>query len=851
MSTFKVKVPDGAMQHLLNNPSNTWMPSKSRFLQFPGRDEILEELLLRLLIRGSKLAGEPLIPLSCVLCRYDDGKGSCSVHSHPFQQLTLALGAERPMLVGDTALVLPQGRAIRIEKGVPHGVLEQHSPCEVRLSLNLFVASKAEASSPPLCLLPGPLEPSTQLCAFRWARPTTLDASFRPQDGMLKDLWALCEASEEGLQPTKRRRQATSVPSELPTDWGVDSRVAMDFAGLSAGARQVCFERLQKVFEDRSKVRDINSYCSTVIKGVSDSFGATLTPRLKEAFEAKLEGSGWKLSDLDSSAIGALAGLPENAASELVRGLRPASVSNLSAFVSGAAKRLGAQCPLAQALVEGWPAVAKVLGKGEDAVGGQSLVKAIALACEQQTPEAFELACAALCRFPGGSTPPLSTYNKIFKVAGRVGRWPKALELFGQLPEHLQPNRYTYTALFDAVVKGGGPQTVLWALWNHLQRSKVKPDLQLMSTMLQGCSDSSVVEELLGELDWQGLAPNLEVLTSMLGCLRRAGAATNKTWEVLSLAKSCGLTLDCQFLVQVVTALGFANDTGAVVLLMESVREVYKVDPDVFLYTAAISQCARAGDVAGAEIIVRQMRHDKVEPNEHTHCAIIAAYSKAGRLTEAVCHFQEANEEMALPIEGYCSILSGCRAALDNRCALKILKKARLQGPVKSACYTLARQACALAGDEAGAAKVDQWQKRDGVATHVPTSTVDDPSTGERLPFQPGNDDANVATCVQRMMRRLKDAGYEPQLWQYDPEISQEEREDRLQYHTEKKALAWALRHFPKGSGITVRKTIRCCVDCHSAFKVASKAYGRTLRILDQVRQHEFSAGKCSCGDWW
>ena len=31
----------------------------------------------------------------------------------------------------------------------------------------------------------------------------------------------------------------------------------------------------------------------------------------------------------------------------------------------------------------------------------------------------------------------------------------QALELFGQLPEHLQPNRYTYTALFDAVVKGG------------------------------------------------------------------------------------------------------------------------------------------------------------------------------------------------------------------------------------------------------------------------------------------------------------------------------------------------------------------------------------------------------------
>merc|ERR1712007_247943 len=143
------------------------------------------------------------------------------------------------------------------------------------------------------------------------------------------------------------------------------------------------------------------------------------------------------------------------------------------------------------------------------------------------------------------------------------------------------------------------------------------------------------------------------------------------------------------------------------------------------------------------------------------------------------------------------------------------------------------------------------WQKRDGVPTHIPTATIEDPSTGEALTFHPRNDDESVAACVKCMMARLKHAGYDPRLWQYDPQISPEEREDRLKYHTEKKALAWALQHFPPGSSITVRKTIRCCVDCHNAFKVASSAYGRTLRILDQVRMHEFSAGKCSCGDWW
>ena len=80
MSTFKVKVPDGALEHLLSSSSASWIPSKSRLLQFPGRDDLLEELLRRLLTKATKLAGEPLIPLKCVLCRYDDNQGSCELH---------------------------------------------------------------------------------------------------------------------------------------------------------------------------------------------------------------------------------------------------------------------------------------------------------------------------------------------------------------------------------------------------------------------------------------------------------------------------------------------------------------------------------------------------------------------------------------------------------------------------------------------------------------------------------------------------------------------------------------------------------------------------------------------------
>lgn len=884
-ASFTVKVADGTLEQLLAESGGAlWTQAKDRLLWHYARDggPALEPLLRKMLVKASKAAGEALIPFSCVVSRYDNERARSALHSHRFGQVTLPLGASRPMLVGESAVVLRAGKALYIEAGVSHGLPEQQTACLPQVQINLYVATRTQASSPPLsaCLIasarqgteqkPKPLQPASEFCSFRWVRPSTLDEALRPTTDIWFDLWSACRdalGDEGGSPPSKRAKLSSALcapqdaplraPSTLPPEWGVDAKVAKDFAGLSPAAREVCLRRLQKIFDGPRQVQNLNSYCSSVIRGVGDTFGMELRPEVREALCAKLAGSGWTLEDLDSSAAAALAGLPQESALGVVNSLWPATVSNLSAFVAGAAKKQSATCPVGQALRSGWDAVARAFAATRGELSSQVLVQVIRMACASKKPEPFGVACAALARFPAGCKPPLSTYNNIFKAAGHARRWPVALELFSQLPAHLQPNRYTYTALIDAVVRGGGPQTLLWALWHDMHRQcvAVLADQQLMSTLLQGCSEPIVADEILAELEWQGAAPSIELLTSVVGCYRRAGAPTGKTWDVLKLAKQHDLALDCQFLVQVVTALGYAHDTGSVVLLIESAREVYRVQPDVFLYTASISQCARAGDLAGAETILRQMRQDGVEPNEHTHCAIIAAYSKSGHLSRAVEYFEELTRKEAaapLPIEGYCSLLSGCRAVVDGQCALRILKKARRCGPVKSACYTLARQACTLAEDEQGVTTVDAWQKKDGVETHVPTSTVEDPATGERIPFQPGKDgDKQVTRCVKSMIARLKGAGYEPELWQYDPQISPEERADRLQYHTEKKALAWALDRFPPGSCITVRKTIRCCVDCHNAFKIASVAYGRTVRILDQVRMHEFSAGKCSCGDWW
>ena len=81
--------------------------------------------------------------------------------------------------------------------------------------------------------------------------------------------------------------------------------------------------------------------------------------------------------------------------------------------------------------------------------------------------------------------------------------------------------------------------------------------------------------------------------------------------------------------------------------------------------------------------------------------------------------------------------------------------------------------------------------------------------------------------------------------------VDQQEREAKLQYHSEKLALAFALLNTPPGATIRIKKNIRMCGDCHSAIKFVSMVMEREIVVRDTNRFHHFSNGFCSCGDYW
>ncbi|KAF5808531.1 putative tetratricopeptide-like helical domain superfamily, DYW domain-containing protein [Helianthus annuus] len=82
-------------------------------------------------------------------------------------------------------------------------------------------------------------------------------------------------------------------------------------------------------------------------------------------------------------------------------------------------------------------------------------------------------------------------------------------------------------------------------------------------------------------------------------------------------------------------------------------------------------------------------------------------------------------------------------------------------------------------------------------------------------------------------------------------DISEEEKEGNLNYHSEKLAVAYGILKLSPGSEIRVSKNLRTCIDCHSWMKLVSKVLKRVIIVRDRTRFHRIEDGLCSCGDYW
>ncbi|EAY72751.1 hypothetical protein OsI_00617 [Oryza sativa Indica Group] len=108
-----------------------------------------------------------------------------------------------------------------------------------------------------------------------------------------------------------------------------------------------------------------------------------------------------------------------------------------------------------------------------------------------------------------------------------------------------------------------------------------------------------------------------------------------------------------------------------------------------------------------------------------------------------------------------------------------------------------------------------------------------------------------IYSKLENVLTDLRNAGYVPDVTEVLVEVTEEEKQKVLYWHSEKLAVTFALLTSESNVIIRIVKNLRMCLDCHNAIKLISKLYGREVIVRDRTRFHHFRHGSCSCKDYW
>ncbi|URE12405.1 PPR repeat [Musa troglodytarum] len=297
----------------------------------------------------------------------------------------------------------------------------------------------------------------------------------------------------------------------------------------------------------------------------------------------------------------------------------------------------------------------------------------------------------------------------------------------------------------------------------------------------------------------------------------------------------------------------------------------YGCSSDVYVGSAILDMYARHGRMEEACLVFDQLD----SKNEVSWNALIAGYARREDGETAMKMFWEMQRSgFEATHFTYSSIFSACKFINE----MPVQPSAAVWGALLGACRMhknaelgkfAAERVFELDPHDAGprvllyniyastgrwtdAAKVRKMMKDGGVKKEPACSWVEMENSVHMFV---ANDDSHpqmkeIHKMWEKIDALIKEAGYVPDTNYVLLHVDEHEREAKLQYHSEKLALAFALLNMPPGATIRIMKNIRMCGDCHSAIKHVSKVTEREIIVRDTNRFHHFSGGSCSCGDY-
>lgn len=273
--------------------------------------------------------------------------------------------------------------------------------------------------------------------------------------------------------------------------------------------------------------------------------------------------------------------------------------------------------------------------------------------------------------------------------------------------------------------------------------------------------------------------------------------------------------------------------------------------PNVTTFLSVISACSHSGLVEEGLKYFDSMKIDYgLEPAMDHYGAMVDLLGRAGRLNEAWSFIQKMPLKPGITVFG--AMLGACKIHNNVELAEMTAKKIFELEPDDGGYHVLLSNIYATASMWDRVSKVRMLMKSKELKKTPGCSLLD--LKYEFHTFHSGSTDhpqsKQIYTFLETLGDKIKAAGYVPETNSVH-DVEDNVKEQVLNSHSEKLAIAFGLLNTSPGTTIHIRKNLRVCGDCHNATKYISLLTGREIIVRDMQRFHHFKNGICSCGDYW
>ncbi|XP_061352964.1 pentatricopeptide repeat-containing protein At1g34160 [Gastrolobium bilobum] len=406
----------------------------------------------------------------------------------------------------------------------------------------------------------------------------------------------------------------------------------------------------------------------------------------------------------------------------------------------------------------------------------------------------------------------------------------------------------SWNAMISGLAQGSRPNEAI-ALFNRMKEEGWRPNDVTVLGALSACSQLGALKQgeiIHGYVVDEKLDMNVIVCNAVIDMYAKCGFV-DKAYSVFD-SMSCRKSL----ITWNTMIMAFAmNGDGYKALDLLDQMVLDGMHPDAVSYLAALCACNHAGLVEEGVRLFDLMKGSGVKPNVKHYGSVVDLLGRAGRLKEA---YNIINSMPMLPDVVLWQSLLGASKTYGNVEMAEMASRMLVEmGSYSCGDFVLLSNVYAAQQRWHDVGKVRQAMKNRDVKK-VPgfSYTEIDCRIHKFINGDQGHPNSKeIYAKLDEIMFRIKAYGYiaETNLVLHD--IGEEDKENALNYHSEKLAVAYGLISTVDGTPIQVIKNLRICVDCHAVIKIISNIYNREIIVRDRARFHRFKEGVCSCRDYW